>query len=214
MTDTFKHMKLGSNPSGFTLIELLVALGISSIILALVAQLFISTNEINTVQEEVAAVQQDIRAAMDIMATDILMTGLDPSGTAPDEGFQDNGYNATYNYDDDTDSDSVSIKYDYDGDGACETDRCYFFDANAETLKIRPDGVSGPESLTKDGTIASVNFSYTLADGSVDNTPDANSNLDQIRIVTVTVCGKISGAYKDKHPGTYCFSKDIKPRNM
>ena len=209
MTDAYKHMKPGSDPSGFTLIELLVALGISSIILALVSQLFISTNEINTVQEEVAAVQQDIRAAMDIMATDILMTGLDPSGTATDEGFQNNG-----NDDDDTDMNSVALKYDYDGDGTCETDRCYFFDANAETLKIRPDSVSGLESLTKDGTIASVRFSYALADGSVDTAPDDNLNLDKIRIVTVTVCGKISGTYRSKYPGTYCFSKDIKPRNM
>ena len=53
------------NHKGFTLIELLIALAISSIALLLVTQVFISTNKMNTIQENVAAVQQDIRAAMD-----------------------------------------------------------------------------------------------------------------------------------------------------
>jgi len=195
------------NAKGFTLIELLVAVAISSIALLLVTQVFISTNKMNTIQENVASVQQDIRAAMDIMSTDIMMAGLDPSGSAADAGFVNDGTD-----DDDTDSNSISLKYDHDGDGVSEVDRCYYYDIANQRLMVRNGGGSQP--LTTDDTISSVNFSYTLADGSIDATPDVNGNLADIRLITVQICGKITGTYAADHPNTYCFSRTIKPRNL
>ncbi len=196
-----------SDSKGFTLIELLVSLAISSIVLLLVTQMFISTNEMNTIQENVATVQQDIRAAMDIMSTDILMAGLDPSGTAANAGFVNGGSDIS-----DTDSNSVAVRYDYDGDGVCEVAKSYYYNAASEQFLVRIGGASYP--LTESGTIASASFSYSLQDGSVDSAPDDNGNLGNIKIVTVQICGKISGAYAAKHTATYCFAKNIKPRNM
>ena len=208
MKTAVKNMNQIQNSKGFTLIELLVAVAISGIVLLLVSQVFISTNKMNTIQENVASVQQDIRAAMDIMSTDIMMAGLDPSGSAPDEGFADNGIN-----DDETDSDSIALKYDHDGDGACEIDRCYYYDSANQRLMIR-NGAATPQPLTANDTINTVNFSYTLADGSIDTDPGGNGNLADIRLVTVQICGKITGAYAADHPNTYCFSRNIKPRNL
>ena len=196
------------NIKGFTLIELLVTVAISSFVLLLVSQIFISTNKLNTIQEKVASVQQDIRAAMDIMSTDIMMAGLDPSGSATDAGFSDNGTD-----DDDTDSNSIALRYDYDGDGTSDIDRCYYYDSANQCLKIR-NGTATPQPLTADNTISTVNFSYTLANGSIDTTPDTNGNLANIRLVTVQICGKITGTYAADHTNTYCFSRNIKPRNL
>lgn len=209
MKATIKKINQVQNLKGFTLVELLVAIAISSIALLLVSQVFISTNKMNTIQENVASVQQDIRAAMDIMSTDIMMAGLDPSGSATNAGFADNGNTDDQN---DTDNNSIALKYDYDGDGACEVDKCYYYDSAKQRIMIR-NGAS-VQPLTADDIISKVDFSYTLADGSIDATPDTNSNLADIRLVTVEICGKITGTYAADHPNIYCFSRNIKPRNQ
>lgn len=211
MKSEIKKMNQFPKSKGFTLIELLVALAISSIVLLLVGQVFISTNKMNTIQENVASVQQDIRAAMDIMSTDIMMAGLDPSQSAANVGFVDNG-----NDNDDTDSNSISLRYDYNGDGDTtdtdDGDRCYYYDNVNQRLMMRNGASTQP--LTEDGIISTLTFSYTLADNSIDATPDTTGNLANIRLVTVQICGRITGAYAADHPNTYCFSKTIKPRNL
>ena len=213
MKSAVKEINQIQNSKGFTLVELLITVAISSIVLLLVTQVFMSTNKMNTIQENVASVQQDIRAAMDIMSTDIMMAGLNPQGTIPNPGgFADNGYNNIYKYYDDTDEDSIALNYDYDGVGACEVDKCYYYDSAKQCLMIRNGGAVQP--LTADDTISTVTFSYTLADGSVDTDPSTNGNLADIRLVTVQICGKITGAYAADHPNTYCFSRNIKPRNL
>lgn len=214
------------NAKGFTIIELLVAIAISSIAVLLVSQVFISTNKMNTIQENVASVQQDTRSAMDIMSRDIMMAGLNPQRISPNPGgFFDNGYNSGDDYYDNTDADSIALKYDYNGDGVIDNnlvngsydvDRCYYYDSTNECLMMR-DGANAPEPLTDDtkkiGTVT-VSFSYTLADGSIDPDPSTNLNLDKIRIVNVQICGKIAGTYATDHPNNYCFSRTIKPRNL
>ncbi len=195
--------------NGFTLIELLVAVAITSIFILAAGQLFITTNEINTVQEQLAGTQQNIRAAMEIMARDIRMAGLDPTGTAAGIGFLDNGAD-----DDDTDSNSIAIGYDLEADGASAViDRAYYYGSADERLMIR-DGTSPVRSLTEDGTISSLTFSYTLANGNPDSDPTGSGNLGNIRVVTIDICGKITGTFEDKYTGTYCFSNTIRPRNM
>jgi len=224
MNSAIKNIKQIQNPKGFTLIELLITVAISSIVLLLVTQVFISTNKLNTIQEKVASLQQDIRAAMDIMSTDIMMTGFDPNGSA-NAGFTDNGAD-----DNDTDSNSIALNYDYNGDGTIDenpvngcydVNRCYFYDYDsAKDLhrlmirNIKTAGTDNVQPLTQDDIIITVNFSYTLADGSIDTDPSTNGNLTDIRLVTVQICGKITGAYAADHSNTYCFSRNIKPRNM
>jgi len=67
---------------GFSLVELLIAIAISGIVLAAVSSLFIMQNKSYSVQEQVAEMQQNARAAMDIMAREIRMAGYDPTGSA------------------------------------------------------------------------------------------------------------------------------------
>jgi prepilin-type N-terminal cleavage/methylation domain-containing protein len=211
MKFVINSIKQIQNSKGFTLIELLITVAISSIVLLAVSQVFISTNKMSAFQEKVASIQQDIRAAMDIMSTDIMMAGLNPNPTnpAPDAGFADN-VDDRYN----TDSNSIALKYDYDGEnGDCEVDRCYYDDninGSANKSLMTKNGVASPQPLT-DNTISNVtvNFSYTLANGSIDSDPSSNGNLDNIRLITVQICGKITG-----HTTSYCFSRNIKPRNL
>lgn len=189
---------------GFTLIELLVTLAISSIVLLMIGQFFISTNKANTIQEKVAGTQQSIRASMELMTRDIRMAGLDPTGDASNAGFVNNSSN-----DDETDSDSISIRYDYNGDGSCDVDVCYYLDG--EKLMRRNGGSNQP--LTEENTIRSVDFVYTLNDDTTTTDP-SDDQLSRIKEVFIEIDGKISGAYAGDLINELRFANTVRPRNM
>jgi len=67
--------------SGFTLVELLVALSVSAVIMTAVYAAYQSQQKSYVVQEEVAALQQDLRAAMFYMTSQIREAGCNPSTT-------------------------------------------------------------------------------------------------------------------------------------
>jgi type IV pilus assembly protein PilW len=66
---------------GITLIELLVVLVISTILIGGIYRLFISQSKAYTIQDQVVEVQQNTRAAMEIMLKDLRMTGFDNDRT-------------------------------------------------------------------------------------------------------------------------------------
>lgn len=66
--------------SAFTLIELLVALAISAVLLASLIELFSMSYASFVLQEDVAAMQQNLRIAKSIMERDIRMAGSGMSG--------------------------------------------------------------------------------------------------------------------------------------
>lgn len=63
------------NYQGFTLVELLVALTISGIVLTSILQLFSNSQETYSTQEDVAAMQQNVRTAKLFLERDIRMAG-------------------------------------------------------------------------------------------------------------------------------------------
>ena len=67
---------------GFTLVELLIAMAISGVIMAGVYAAFKSQQDSYLAQEQVAEMQQNIRAGLYIMVTDLRMAGYDPTSTA------------------------------------------------------------------------------------------------------------------------------------
>ena len=71
-----------NNESGFTLIELLITMTIGLIILTALSSTFLMQSKIYDVQEQVAEMVQNARAAMDMMSREIRMAGYDPTGSA------------------------------------------------------------------------------------------------------------------------------------
>ena len=67
--------------TGFTLVEMVMALAISSIVLAAIYSVFSIANKNFTTQNAAANVQQNLRSAIGLMARDIRLAGLDPSGS-------------------------------------------------------------------------------------------------------------------------------------
>ena len=77
----------GLNNNGFTLVELLIAVAISGFILAAVYMTYRSQQKSYVVQEQVAAMQQNLRAGIGLMQREIRMAGYNPQSTQGTPGF-------------------------------------------------------------------------------------------------------------------------------
>jgi len=187
----------GNRQHGFTLVELLVTLAVSGILLTAVSQLFISSNRMYTVQEQVLRIQQEVRSGLDRFSRDVRMAGYNPTDSASSAGFTT------------ASPTNLRIQYDFDDDGTCDIDREYQYDASDRTLEVQRDGSGGFQTLVNE--VTSLGFQYTLSDGTTTDNP---SDTEDIRRVTINICGQISGGYSNTYDNTYCFNNVITCRNM
>lgn len=74
-------VSLKNNRRGFTLVEMVMVLAISTIVLAAMYSVFTIANKNFTTQNAAANVQQNLRSAIGLMARDIRVAGLDPTGS-------------------------------------------------------------------------------------------------------------------------------------
>ena len=77
---TIRMVSLNNN-RGFTLVEMVMVLAISTIVLAAMYSVFTIANKNFTTQNAAANVQQNLRSAIGLMARDIRVAGLDPTGS-------------------------------------------------------------------------------------------------------------------------------------
>jgi len=71
-----------SSNAGFTLIELMIAIAIFSLVIAGVMGAFWEQLRSHNTQQQILGMQQNARAAMYYIATEMRMAGYDPSGTS------------------------------------------------------------------------------------------------------------------------------------
>jgi len=72
----------GSNTLGFTLIELLITMAISSVVIAAIFTVYQSQQKSYIVQDQVAEIQQSIRAATQLITAEFRLAGYDTTGSA------------------------------------------------------------------------------------------------------------------------------------
>ena len=223
MPSVHSCIRLKRNNGGFTLIELMIAVAVSAIVLMAVVQFFISTNRTSTVLEKTAATQQTIRMVMEMISRDLRLAGLNPTGNAACAGFTD--------FREGTGDTSVALAYDYydaggnpNSSGDCSNNRenlCYAFDQGNGRVMLRWSNDGGNNwhsySMTEEGIIESLNFEYFESIEKLENDEpiaDPAGSLDDIRVVRITICGTITGAYSEDLKNPYCFSGTIRPRNL
>src|SRR5665647_2315671 len=80
--DHYNMNKSSNNSYGFTLVEIMIALAISGIIMSAIYSAYVAQQRTYLAQEQVAEMQQNIRAALDMMEREIRMAGYDPTGQA------------------------------------------------------------------------------------------------------------------------------------
>jgi type IV pilus assembly protein PilW len=74
-----KQILTGLSKQGFTLVELLVAMGISGVVMAGIYTIYNSQQKSYVAQEQIVAMQQNLRTAMYVMEREIRMAGYDPT---------------------------------------------------------------------------------------------------------------------------------------
>jgi len=183
--------------NGLTLVELMVGMVMALVVLAAIYQLFMSSNKIYTVQGKVVEVQQGLRGALDLMAGDIRMAGLDPTGDAGNAGIA----TAT--------ASRIQIRMDYNGSGAVDRDVIYTYNSTSNVLAVNQNDGSGLQPLADD--VASFALSYDLTNGT---TVSAPPDTGEVRVVSIDACGRISGSYSDEYNSTHCFSESVACRNL
>lgn len=75
-------MRLKNENKGFTLVEILVGLVVSGLVLTGIYSTYQSQQQSYILQEEMAKMQQNLRAAMYLMTRELRMAGFDPTGGA------------------------------------------------------------------------------------------------------------------------------------
>ena len=188
-------MNMGNNHKGFTLIELLVAMTVGLVVMAGVSMTFRSQQKSYLLQEQMAAMQQNLRAAMFHMEREIRMAGCDPNQTASAQFVTANATSITFTQDlrgdtegslpdGDTEDPSENITYylnDIDGDGL--GDELRRNDAN-------PGGIG--DQVIADN-ISALNFIYldqasTKLDD--DGAGNVTTSIPQIRSVELTLLAR------------------------
>jgi type IV pilus assembly protein PilW len=157
------------NNWGFTLAELLIGLFVSAIVMTSIFSAYYSQNKSYAVQEQVAAMVQNLRAAMDIMIREIRMAGYDPTGTA-------NAGIVTAN------TTSINITEDLDGDGSVAGDE------NITYALADSDG-DGDNDLERNNNLIAENID-ALDFLYLDETNKSTDVPSEIRAVQITMVAK------------------------
>ena len=193
--------------SGFTLMELLVSMSIVMVVLAALAKTFTVQSRQNAAEEQVAQMQGNARAALDLMVREIQMAKYNPAGTA----FS-SAYGVTYS------ASELEVKADMNGDGTISTssgsveDIIYARDAvnNYITRKLG----SGTAEIVADN-ITAFTFAYYDANGSAVTSSGNSGNIRKVTINITARTAKPDPSYTSNSGyRTYQISADITPPNM
>ncbi|MCF6154296.1 MAG: prepilin-type N-terminal cleavage/methylation domain-containing protein [Candidatus Brocadia sp.] len=164
-----------SNERGFTLVELVIGLAISLILMGVAVSMLNVQRKSYSFQEQVTEMQQNIRAATDMMVREIRMAGYDPSGA----GFTGIGTHTT---------ELLQILADLDGNGmttgSYEDITYRYYNASDATYPRQIWRNTETESQTLAENIEALNFSYYDSDGV------ATSTASSIRQIEITIRGR------------------------
>lgn len=200
---------------GFNLIELMVALTLGLLLLAAVSQIYINTTGSSHNTLQMARVNQELRAAMDVMVRDIQRAGYYNQATVTGTGAVAGAANPFMQGANDLQiSGGSCITYTYDRDNNTtvgDTEKMAFYLSN-NAIRMRNGGGAASNSCTPTSegitdsnrvTITALSFALTthcintsvaLTGPNVDNcttiTPTAGDVLIKPRQVTITITGK------------------------
>jgi prepilin-type N-terminal cleavage/methylation domain-containing protein len=164
------------NNKGLTLVEVMMTLLIFAVVLAVVNNVFFTTQGLYSRTQQRAAMQMGTRAGLAVMMTELRSMGCDPT-EAGIAGLR----RAT--------ADSCRFQSDINGDGAIQTtepseDIVYFYDAGLETV-FRDPGTGQQVFITN---VTQFTFQYFDANNQVlGPLPLNNQLISQVRSVGILV---------------------------
>jgi len=195
---------------GFTLMELVVAMGISMVILGAIAGTFMTQTRFYNAQEQVNEMQQNARAAMDLMTREIKFAGDKPRGT---ESFTGVSYSTTElriranlnGYLSDAQGGNATIN------DSSDEHVVYTFDSANKQIK-RAYGAVGATPEVIASNIESFTFGYLDSSGAATTTP---ANIRQVSLdITARTSKPDPNLTTNNGYRTYDISTVITPTNL
>ena len=191
---------------GVTLVELLVTLALSLTTIAAIYTIHLVQLKQQRVQEDRMAMQQNVRAALDMMARELRLAGYDPSGLNTDKQSSNDFFGITY------DPTVLRVQADLNGNGLLSDSNetiVYSYDASSLTLR-RKVGKGGRQPVAE--YIEGFTFQYLDTQGQ----PMTDSR--RIRVVEVQLTGRSEHADSQYHKNdgyrTFTLRSRIAPRNL
>jgi type IV pilus assembly protein PilW len=196
--------------NGFTIIEVMIAMVISSILITAVYQTFHSQQRSYTMQNEAAAMEQNLRGSLYLLTKELRSAGYNPKHETNDNfrfvtSFPAPNNLFTVNYDGSGSIESnahftVAFTLDTDGSGAIESNKneqiAYKFDKNTKTLQRFND--SQPDITKKWEIVASnidaVYFMYYDDKRTITANP---ADIEYVEISMLARTGKQDSKYTD-----------------
>lgn len=197
---------VGHDARGFTLIEMMIAMAIGLVVLGAAYSVFTIQYKTFGNQEEIVAMQQSVRAGMDMMAREIRMARYDPAGVNSDANTGNDFLGVI------VDATQLEIRADLNGDGAIdgtsEENIVYVFDS-ANNRITRNIG-SGAQPFVEN--VDSFSFDY------LDGAGASTLNAADVRAIRITITGRTAkpdpaystnGGYR-----TYTLTSVVTARNL
>ena len=175
---------------GFTLIELLIAVAISGLVAGSIYTVFRSQHDSYVAQEQIVEIQQNIRAAMYMMAREIRMAGYDPDSIANARIISASNNLISFSFvadDDGTDNDNDGST---DEAGELETITYDVYDAygDGDNDIGRQVGTATKRAIAEN--IEQLELFYTLSNGTTTLTPATLSDIRTVQITILARAGK------------------------
>jgi type IV pilus assembly protein PilW len=161
---------------GFTLVELMIAMVISAIVMAAIYSVYYTQQKSYLAQEQVAAMQQNLRAGMSIMTRDIRMAGYDPNGT----------YNAGMTT---GASNLISFTREADSGTTVETIQYEIYDSLGDGINDLGRRLNGNLDPIAEH-IDALDLVYLDGNGGILSTPLSGGDLSLVRSVQVTMVAR------------------------
>jgi prepilin-type N-terminal cleavage/methylation domain-containing protein len=208
---------------GFTLVETLIALVVGSIVIAAVLMVSIAGQQAASGIKQKVSVQQDVRAALDVMAAEISMASYSPSadktgvywltsGCAANKADNNRGIPLA-------DSSNLSIEMDINGDNLLTGTNEFIIYAFADNQITRSVGCGAAGQTFIGGTnvkvindAATPVFRYYDANGFEIPAP-GNSTIKNIRRITITLAVQSLTADMKGERRTMIYSTNVMLRN-
>jgi type IV pilus assembly protein PilW len=186
MNKILKKISLQYSETGFTLIEILVAVAISGIVMAGVYSAYYTQQRSYEVQEQVVAIQQNLRAAMYFMEREIRMAGLDPQRSAGATIITADP--TTLNF-----SEDIGDGTGGDPNGAIEIESeniTYYLEDNKLKRSTIDDATGNPIVQTLAENIEALDFVYLRSNGDVIPQPINASTIGNIASVQIALVAR------------------------